>query len=373
MGGTLPAERAAVMRHAADVLDARHDEIATWVVRESGGTIGEGRGRARRRARRVPRGGRDAAPHGGPDPALGYPGQREPGLPAAGRRGVPDQSLGLPDVPDQPHPGSRARPRQRGGAQAVVGDTRLPAACCSPGSCEEAGLPAGVLNVVVGDAAEIGDVLVAHPVPRIVSFTGSTATGIGISRKTGVKKLLLELGGNAPMVILDDADLDYAVESAVFGSFYNSGQICMIANRIIVDTSIAAKFTDAFVERTRALPVGDPSDPATFIGPVISRAQLDSVQDKVRRAIGQGATLLLGGDPTGPAGLALPPQVLAGDNDVATAREEVFGPAITIVDGSTARRRRSAWPTTPSTACRARCTPPTPNGARASPSSCARA
>jgi aldehyde dehydrogenase (NAD+) len=165
-----------------------------------------------------------------------------------------------------------------------------------------------------------------------VSFTGSTATGLGISRKTGVKKLLLELGGNAPMVILDDADLDYAVESAVFGSFYNSGQICMIANRIIVDTSIAAKFTDAFVERTRDLTVGDPADPSTFIGPVISRSQLDSIQDKVCRAIGQGATLLAGGDPTGPAGLALPPQVLAGDNAVATAREEVFGPAITIIE-----------------------------------------
>lgn len=134
------------------------------------------------------------------------------------------------------------------------------------------------------------------------------------------------------MVILDDADLDYAVESAVFGSFCNSGQICMIANRIVVDSSIADKFTDALVERTRALPVGDPADPATFIGPVISRAQLDSVREKVGRAVSQGARLLLGGDPVGPAGLALPPQVLAGDNDVATAREEVFGPAITIVE-----------------------------------------
>jgi aldehyde dehydrogenase (NAD+) len=197
---------------------------------------------------------------------------------------------------------------------------------------EEAGLPAGVLNVVVGSSRDIGDDLVAHPAARVVSFTGSTATGIAISRKAGIKKLLLELGGNAPMVILDDADLDYAVESAVFGSFYNSGQICMIANRIIVDSSIADKFTDALVERTRGLPVGDPADPATFIGPVISRAQLDSVREKVGRAVSQGARLLLGGDPVGPAGLALPPQVLAGSNDVATAREEVFGPAITIVE-----------------------------------------
>jgi len=80
-----------------------------------------------------------------------------------------------------------------------------------------------VLNVVVGSAAEIGDALVSHPAPRVVSFTGSTEVRIGISRKAGIKRLLLELGGNAPLVVLDDADLDYAVESAVFGSFYNSG------------------------------------------------------------------------------------------------------------------------------------------------------
>jgi aldehyde dehydrogenase (NAD+) len=185
--------------------------------------------------------------------------------------------------------------------------------------------------VLVGSAAEIGDVLVGHPAPRVVSFTGSTETGLGISRLTGIKKLLLELGGNAPLVILDDADLDYAVESAVFGSFYNSGQICMIANRIIVDDSLHDAFVDAFIERTKHLSVGDPRDPRTFIGPVIDQRQLDSVTAKVQRAVTQGATLVLGGEPIGPAGLTLPPQVLLGTNDVATAREEVFGPAITII------------------------------------------
>ena len=111
---------------------------------------------------------------------------------------------------------------------------------------EEAGLPAGLLSVVVGPA-RIGDALVTHPTPRVISFTGSTETGIGISRKAGIKRLLLELGGNAPLVVLDDADLDYAVESAVFGSFYNSGQICMIANRLIVDASLHDDFVEAFV------------------------------------------------------------------------------------------------------------------------------
>ena len=105
----------------------------------------------------------------------------------------------------------------------------------------------------------------------------------------------------------------------------------MIANRIIVDAKLHDDFVDCFVARTRSLVVGDPADPATFIGPVISRRQLESVQDKVRRAISGGADLVLGGDPVGPAGLTLPPQILLGTNDVATAREEVFGPVITIL------------------------------------------
>lgn len=329
----LPERRAAVMRKAADILQARHAEIASWVIRESGGT-----------AAKV---------------------EVELGVVRAGfleAAGLPHHMEGRILPSDIPGKENRVY-RRAAGVVCLISPWDFPmyltnrtlapalalgnAVVLKPSSntpvtgglllakiLEEAGLPAGVLNVVVGSSGDIGDVLVSHPLPRVVSFTGSTATGIAISRQAGIKRLLLELGGNAPMVILDDADLEYAVESAVFGSFYNSGQICMIANRVIVDSSIAARFTDLFVERVRALPVGDPADPATFIGPVISRAQLDSVRDKVRRATGQGAQLLLGGDPSGPAGLALPPQVLTGTNEVATAREEVFGPAITIIEAS---------------------------------------
>jgi aldehyde dehydrogenase (NAD+) len=329
----LPEQRAAVMRKAADILRARHAEIASWVTRESGGTVAK------------------------VDVELGV--VRAGFLEAAG---MPHHMEGRILPSDIPGKENRVY-RRPAGVVCLISPWDFPmyltnrtlapalalgnAVVLKPSSntpvtgglllakiLEEAGLPAGVLNVVVGNSGDIGDVLIQHPLPRVVSFTGSTATGIAISRKAGVKRLLLELGGNAPMVILNDADIDYAAVSAVFGSFYNSGQICMIANRVIVDSSIAAKFTEAFVARARALPVGDPADPATFIGPVISRAQLDSVRDKVRRAIGQGARLLLGGDPSGPAGLALPPQVLTGTNDVATAREEVFGPAITIIEAN---------------------------------------
>jgi aldehyde dehydrogenase (NAD+) len=118
---------------------------------------------------------------------------------------------------------------------------------------EEAGLPPGVLNVVVGRGADIGDAAVEHPVPRVISFTGSTAVGLGITRKAGVKRLCLELGGNGPLVVLDDADLDLAAEAAVYSSFFFQGQICMITNRVIVDASVHDEFVDAFVERVRAL------------------------------------------------------------------------------------------------------------------------
>jgi aldehyde dehydrogenase (NAD+) len=328
---TLPQQRAAVLRAAAGIIDARHAEIAGWITRESGGTVAKV--------------------------------EIELGVVRAGfleAAGMPHHMEGKIVPSDIPGKENRVY-RRPAGVVCLISPWDFPmyltnrtlapalalgnAVVLKPSSntpvtgglllgriLAEAGLPPGVLSVVVGSSGDIGEALVRHPLPRVLSFTGSTAAGIAISRQAGIKKLLLELGGNAPMVILDDADLAYAVESAVFGSFYNSGQICMIANRIIVDSSISAAFTDAFVERTRALAVGDPADPATFIGPVISRAQLDSVQDKVRRAVGQGARLLLGGDPRGPAGLALPPQVLAGSNDVATAREEVFGPVITIIE-----------------------------------------
>lgn len=212
-----------------------------------------------------------------------------------------------------------------------AGDTPVTGGLLLARIFEDAGLPPGVLNVLIGSGGEIGDALVEHPLARMVSFTGSTAVGEGIVRKAGIKKLALELGGNGPLVVLDDADLDRAVDAAVFGSFFHSGQICMIANRVIVDASVHDEFVERFVDRVGSLKVGDPSDEGTDIGPVINRSQLDGIQDKLARARDEGAEQLLGGDPSGPSGLALPPHVLLAGNDAATAREEVFGPVITII------------------------------------------
>ncbi|GAA2215829.1 aldehyde dehydrogenase family protein [Nonomuraea monospora] len=196
---------------------------------------------------------------------------------------------------------------------------------------EEAGLPPGVLSVLVGRGGEIGDALVQHPVPRVISFTGSTRVGLGITTKAGIKRLSLELGGNAPLVVLDDADLELAVELAAFGSYYHQGQICMATNRVIVDATLHDEFVERFVETARGLRTGDPAHPATQLGPVINDTQLRTIREKVSRAVSQGAGLLLSGEPSGPAGHVLPPQVLLGSNEVATAAEEVFGPVATII------------------------------------------
>ncbi|MGW0818524.1 aldehyde dehydrogenase family protein [Streptomyces viridiviolaceus] len=196
---------------------------------------------------------------------------------------------------------------------------------------EEAGLPAGLLGVVVGRGSEVGDFMVAHEVPRVISFTGSTRVGKGIITKAGIKRLSLELGGNGPLVVLDDADLDRAVECAVFGSYYHQGQICMATNRVIVDASVYDEFVERFVDQARALRVGDPRDPGTQIGPIISQRQFGTVKDKIERAVAGGGRLVLSGEAQGPTGLVLPPHVVLGDNTVATAAEEVFGPVATLI------------------------------------------
>ncbi len=326
----LPEQRASVMRAAADILAARHEEIRGWLVAESGATIAKAEIElAVARAVFLESAGMPHHVEGRILPS-DIPGKEN----RVYRVPVGVVCLISPwDFPVYLTARTLAPALALGNAVVLKPSSQTPVTggLLLARILEEAGLPPGLLSVVVGSGREVGDLLVSHQTPRVVSFTGSTETGIGISRKAGIKKLLLELGGNAPLVVLDDADLDYAVESAVFGSFYNSGQICMIANRIIVDATLHADFVGAFVNRTRTLTVGDPRDPSTFIGPVISARQLESVQDKVTRAVAQGARLVLGGDPIGPAGLTLPPQVLVGHNDVATASEEVFGPAITIV------------------------------------------
>ena len=197
---------------------------------------------------------------------------------------------------------------------------------------EEAGLPDGVLSVVIGPGSEIGDHFVAHSVPSMISFTGSTPVGknIGKIATSGqhIKKVALELGGNSPFVVLDDADIDQAVKAAVFGKFLHQGQICMAINRIIVDHGRYDEFVEKFVRHVKRLKVGDPASINTAIGPIINQKQLEGLQDKIARAKEQGATVLLEGKADGQI---MPPHVF-GDvtADMNISKDEIFGPLVGI-------------------------------------------
>lgn len=195
---------------------------------------------------------------------------------------------------------------------------------------EEAGLPAGVLSVVVPKTSEIGDELYTHPIPQVISFTGSTEVGRRIGEKAGhaVKRSILELGGNNALVVLDDADVDYAAKSAVFGRYLHSGQICMSANRVIVHESIFDEFCKKFVEYAKGLKVGDPSSPEVLVGPLIDEKEAVRVVEAVEKSVSEGAEVLLEGKREG---ALVYPYVLKGTNDVYSARTEMFGPVATLI------------------------------------------
>ncbi|MGW4893601.1 aldehyde dehydrogenase family protein [Kitasatospora sp. NPDC004240] len=196
---------------------------------------------------------------------------------------------------------------------------------------EDAGLPAGLLNVVVTDIAEIGDAFIEHPVPKVISFTGSDKIGrhVATVAASHFKRTVLELGGNSALIVLDDADLDYAVDAAVFSRFAHQGQVCMAANRVLVDRSVAREFTEKFVAKTASLRVGDPKDPATQIGPLINSVQADNITSQVDQAIAAGATALLRGRTAG----SLMDPVVLGDvpADAPILRRELFGPVVLVV------------------------------------------
>ena len=198
---------------------------------------------------------------------------------------------------------------------------------------EEAGLPEGALNIVThapGDAGPVGAVIIEHPAVRRLNFTGSSAVGRLIAEAAGrqLKRVVLELGGSNPLIVLGDADLDYAVNATAFGSFLHQGQICMSTRRIVVERSIADEFVERLVEKTRGLKTGDPKEHDTVIGPLINEAALEMVKCRVARAVADGARVLTGGDAVGPCYQAtLLTDVPAGSE---FAKHETFGPVASI-------------------------------------------
>jgi acyl-CoA reductase-like NAD-dependent aldehyde dehydrogenase len=203
---------------------------------------------------------------------------------------------------------------------------------------QECGLPPGVLNVVPGDGPVVGARLASHPDVRKIAFTGSTAVGREIMRMAAgnVKRLTLELGGKGPNVVLDDADLELAADGTLFGCLMNQGQACESGTRIIVAAAVHDKFVERLIERTRTISIGDPLDPATDLGPVISAEARDRILRYIDTGQKEGATLAYGGGvPAGPQferGFWVEPTIFTDvRNDMTIAREEIFGPVLSVI------------------------------------------
>jgi vanillin dehydrogenase len=196
---------------------------------------------------------------------------------------------------------------------------------------EEAGLPKGLLNVIVTEISEIGDNFVEHPIPRAVSFTGSTKVGkhIGMVAGKNLKEAHLELGGNSALVVLEDADMELAVSAAVFSRFTHQGQICMSANRLIVHEDVYDEFVEKYLAKVSTLTCGDPKDPSTIIGPLINEQQVKTTVALIEKGIEEGATPLIKGKVEG----NIVEPVVFGDvtPDMTLANEELFAPVVSIL------------------------------------------
>ncbi|WP_350557587.1 aldehyde dehydrogenase family protein [Psychrobacter sp. CAL346-MNA-CIBAN-0220] len=327
-----PAERAGVLYKVVTIFDQRQDEIVDWLIKESGSTrikamVEFGSARAiTLEAATFPN-----RMHGEIRPS-NTPGKenfiyREPmGVIAV----ISPWNFPL-------HLTQRSIAPALALGNAVVlkpaSDTPITGGLLLAKIFEEAGLPKGLLNVVVGAGSEIGDAIVTHDIPSLVSFTGSTAVGkrIGELANGGdyIKQVALELGGNSPFVVLKDADIEQAVKAAAFGKFLHQGQICIAINRIIVEDEIYDDFVERFLAHVKTLNVGDPNQADTAVGPIINKKQVKSLKDKIAKAIDEGAKMILSDEIKGQV---VPPHIFTEvTRDMDLARNEVFGPLVGII------------------------------------------
>jgi acyl-CoA reductase-like NAD-dependent aldehyde dehydrogenase len=332
-----PAERQRIFLKAADILESRAEEVASWLIRETGSAFGF----SMFQLHFVPGLFRQAA-------ALAYApiGEVIPSDTGAFAMGL-RRPVGVVGAIAPWNAALILSARSIAGPLALGNTVVLKPSENSPYAggllwgeiFAEAGLPAGVLNVVThapGGAAAIGDELVENPHVRRINFTGSSPTGRKLAEAAGrqLKRVVLELGGYNPLVVLADADVEYAVNAAAFGAFMHQGQICMSARRIIVERPIADVFVQKLVEKTKGLKTGNPSDHDTVIGPLITEGALELVRSRVEEAVAKGATVLAGGEAIGSCYQATLLADVPPDSDF--ANHETFGPvaAIEIVDGA---------------------------------------
>ena len=203
--------------------------------------------------------------------------------------------------------------------------------------CQEAGLPDGALNVITGSGAGAGQALVRHPGVAKIAFTGATSTGQQILRDSAdtLKRVTLELGGKSPNIVLADADLDAAVRGATIGIFYGKGEVCAAGSRLLVERKIKDQFVEMLVERTRKLQPGDPLDPKTRFGALVSERQVETVLSYIEKGKAEGAKLVAGGARatvgSGKGCFVQPTVFDEVRNDMTIAREEIFGPVLATI------------------------------------------
>jgi vanillin dehydrogenase len=321
-----PVGRRSLLNAAAGLLEERAEEIAGLVTAETGGTFGWGMFNVQLAAGML----REAAAQ-----AYGAVGEVIPSdLPGVLAMGIRQPAGVVGALAPWNAPvilGVRAvaMPLAYGNTVVLKASEECPRVHAAIARVlVDAGFPAGVVNLIVNepsDAPEVVDELIAHPAVRRINFTGSTRVGRIIAEKAGrhLKRVLLELGGKAPMVVLDDADLDEAAAAANFGAFFHQGQICMSTERIVVDGC------ERLTDRASSLVVGDPREPSTQIGPMINSSAVQRVSELVDDARSQGASVLCGGSADG---LRYAPTVLSGVTPAMRLYgEESFGPVVTVV------------------------------------------
>ncbi|ADJ15498.1 aldehyde dehydrogenase family protein [Halalkalicoccus jeotgali] len=325
-----PQRRAEVIQEAIGVIEERHEELVELLAREAGGT----RLKAEIEL--------DIAT-GMMEVAAGFPfdsaGQHDRSTIPGKENVVKREPVGVVGVISPwnfPfHLSMRAVAPALALGNAVVlkpaSDTPVTGGLALARIFEEAGLPEGLLNVVPGRGSEIGDRVAGHEIPRVIAFTGSTPVGRGVASQAAeaLSMPAMELGGNNAHIVLEDADLDQAVNAGAFGSFVHQGQVCISINRHLVHESLYDDYVAALADKAQSLPVGDPKDGDTVVGPIINESQRDQMIEYIEETVNEGATLEAGGEFDG---LVVEPTVLSGvENDMAAACNEHFGPVAPVI------------------------------------------
>ena len=329
---TAPEERRDLLTRAGELLGSRAEEIAATMAQETGGTFGWGMFNVGLAADILTAAGALAT-----EPVAEAVASRVPGLRSQAVRRPLGVCVGIAPWNAPVILGTRAVawPLAFGNTVVMKASEQSPRTHAAiVQALLDAGLPDGAVNLITNDPADAGavvDALIEHPAVRHVNFTGSTRVGRLIAQKAAgeLKRTLLELGGKAPLVVLDDADLDAAAAAASFGAFMNAGQICMSTERVVIDERALDEFAKRIATRAEELSVGDPSDPATQVGPVVNEAALRHVRELIDDAVANGAQVLAGGTHDG---LLHRPTVIAGVTpQMRIYAEESFGPLLAIV------------------------------------------